>query len=145
MSKTTGQPNVGMMGYITRKGSGSVTGATAANKRAQFARMETGGLTRANTDIRDMLIDEPQVRNNKVGAKATMNYDAMEQPSPPQRDRNHFDYGARKRMPMSAADKKDKIIEFERENNTLKEKENFLQTEIKMLTTKLRRVEGLIK
>ena len=55
------------------------------------------------------------------------------------------DYGARKRMPMSAADKKDKIIEFERENNTLKEKENFLNEEIKMLTTKLRRVEGLIK
>lgn len=48
-------------------------------------------------------------------------------------------------MPMSAADKKDKIIEFERENNTLKEKENFLNEEIKMLTTKLRRVEGLIK
>ena len=45
--------------------------------------METGGLTRANSDINDMLIDEPQVRNNKVGAKATMNYDAMEQPSPP--------------------------------------------------------------
>ena len=38
-----------------------------------------------------------------------------------------MDYGARKRMPMSAADKKDKVIEFERENNTLKEKENFLQ------------------
>ena len=37
------------------------------------------------------------------------------------------DYGARKRMPMSAADKKDKIINIERENYTLKEKENFLQ------------------
>lgn len=35
-------------------------------------------------------------------------------------------YGARKRMPMSQADKKDKVIELERENNTLKEKENFL-------------------
>jgi hypothetical protein len=29
-------------------------------------------------------------------------------------------------MPMSAADKKDKVIELERENNALKEKENFL-------------------
>ena len=46
---------------------------------------------------------------------------------------------------MNAADKNDKIIEFERENNTLKEKENFLQQEIKMMQTKLRRVEGLIK
>jgi len=48
-------------------------------------------------------------------------------------------------MPISAADKKDKVIEIERENNTLKEKENFLTQEVKMLTTKLRRVEGLIK
>ena len=48
-------------------------------------------------------------------------------------------------MPISAADQKDKIIEFERENNTLKEKENFLKQEITMMTTKLRRVETLIK
>ena len=48
-------------------------------------------------------------------------------------------------MPMSAADSKDKIIEIERENNTLKEKENFLRQEITMMTTKLRRVETLIK
>ena len=48
-------------------------------------------------------------------------------------------------MPMSAADKKDKVIELERENNALKEKENFLQQEIKMMKTKLLRVEGLIK
>lgn len=46
---------------------------------------------------------------------------------------------------MSAADKNDKIIEFERENNTLKEKENFLRQEITMMSTKLRRVESLIK
>ena len=37
------------------------------------------------------------------------------------------------------------IIEFERENNTLKEKENFLRQEITMMTTKLRRVEAMIK
>ena len=48
-------------------------------------------------------------------------------------------------MPISAADQKDKIIEFERENNTLKEKENFLRQEITMMTTKLRRVEAMIK
>ena len=48
-------------------------------------------------------------------------------------------------MPISAADQKDKIIEFERENNTLKEKENFLRQEITMMSTKLRRVESLIK
>ena len=60
----------------------------------------------------------------------------------PTQDRN---YGARKRMPMDPADKNDKIISFERENNTLKEKENFLRQEILMMQTKLRRVEGLIK
>ena len=37
------------------------------------------------------------------------------------------------------------MIEIERENNTLKEKENFLQHEIKMMKTKLRRVENLFK
>ena len=36
-------------------------------------------------------------------------------------------------MPVSAADQKDRIIEFERENNTLKEKENFLRQEILMM------------
>lgn len=46
---------------------------------------------------------------------------------------------------MSAADKNDKIIEIERENNILKEKENFLTMEIKMMSTKLKRVESLIK
>ena len=55
------------------------------------------------------------------------------------------DYGARKRNPYSAADKKDKIIEFERENNTLKEKENFLYQEVTMMKTKLQRVETLMK
>ena len=45
----------------------------------------------------------------------------------PTRDRN---YGERKRMPMSAADKHDKLISVERENNALKEKENFLRQEI---------------
>lgn len=60
----------------------------------------------------------------------------------PTNDRN---YGARKRMPISAADKNDKIIEFERENNSLKEKENFLRKEITMMTTKLQRIESLIK
>jgi len=46
---------------------------------------------------------------------------------------------------MSAADQQDKIIEIERENNILKEKENFLMQEIKMMMTKLKRVENLIK
>ena len=55
------------------------------------------------------------------------------------------DYGARKRNPISAADKKDRIIEFERENNTLKEKENFLMQEVTMMKTKLQRVETLMK
>lgn len=40
------------------------------------------------------------------------------------------DYGARKRMPQSAADKNDRIMDLERENNTLKSKENLLKDEI---------------
>ena len=46
---------------------------------------------------------------------------------------------------MTAADRKDKIIEFERENNTLKEKENFLKQEIKVMSTKLQRIEELMR
>jgi hypothetical protein len=33
-------------------------------------------------------------------------------------------------MPQSAADKKDRIINLEKENNVLKEKENLLKVEI---------------
>jgi predicted nuclease with TOPRIM domain len=55
------------------------------------------------------------------------------------------DYGQRKRNPMSSPDKKDRIINLEKENNTLKEKENLLQTEVMKMQTKLRRIEGLIR
>ena len=37
-------------------------------------------------------------------------------------------------------DKKDRIIELERENNTLQEQQNFLATEITLMETKLARV-----
>ena len=131
------------MGFLTKKASGNVAAAGADAKRKQFARMESGGLTRANTDLGEMLIDEPPMRNKGAKGKTMVGFE--DQPSPPQRGPNAFDYGARKRNPMSAADKKDKIIEFERENNTLKEKENFLHQEVKLLTTKLHRVEHLIR
>ena len=55
------------------------------------------------------------------------------------------DYGARKRNTMSSPDKRDKIIRLETENNTLKEKENILQSEITKMQTKLRRIDGLLR
>ena len=55
------------------------------------------------------------------------------------------DYGARKRNTMSSPDKKDRIIRLESENNTLKEKENILQSEITKMQTKLRRIDGLLR
>ena len=58
----------------------------------------------------------------------------------PTRDRT---YGERKRVPFSEADRKDKIMETEKENNALQEKENYLRQEILMMETKLRRVEEL--
>ena len=48
-------------------------------------------------------------------------------------------------MPMSAADRQDKLITVERENNALKEKENFLRQEIVTMQTKFRRIEQLCK
>jgi hypothetical protein len=55
------------------------------------------------------------------------------------------DYGARKRNLMSSPDKRDRIIRLETENNTLKEKENILQSEITKMQTKLRRIDGLLR
>ena len=46
---------------------------------------------------------------------------------------------------MSSPDKKDRVINLEKETNTLKEKENILQTEIIKMQTKLRRIDGLIR
>lgn len=46
---------------------------------------------------------------------------------------------------MSSPDKKDRIIRLETENNTLKEKENILQSEITKMQTKLRRIDGLLR
>ena len=46
---------------------------------------------------------------------------------------------------MSSPDKRDKIIRLETENNTLKEKENILQSEITKMQTKLRRIDGLLR
>lgn len=43
------------------------------------------------------------------------------------------------------SDQKDKIYELERENATLKTKENFLESEIIMMKTKVRKIENLMK
>lgn len=68
-------------------------------------------------------------------------------PSPPVRQQTAKanDYGARKRMPQSAAEKKDRIINLEKENNVLKEKENLLKVEVTKMQTKLHRIEGLLR
>jgi hypothetical protein len=42
-------------------------------------------------------------------------------------------------------DQTDKIYDLERENTTLKSKENLLETEIVKMKTKLRRIEELMK
>jgi hypothetical protein len=56
------------------------------------------------------------------------------------------DFGIKKRNTMmSSPDKRDRIINLEKENNSLKEKENLLQTEITKMQTKLRRIDGLIR
>ena len=55
------------------------------------------------------------------------------------------DFGLKKRNTISSPDKRDRIINIEKENNSLKEKENLLQTEITKMQTKLRRIDGLIR
>jgi len=55
------------------------------------------------------------------------------------------DFGVKKRNTMSSPDKRDRVINLEKENNSLKEKENLLQTEITKMQTKLRRIDGLIR
>ena len=50
-----------------------------------------------------------------------------------------------KRVTISAADKKDRVMGLEKENIVLKEKENLLQSEIQKMETKLRRIEGLAR
>ena len=50
-------------------------------------------------------------------------------------------------MPMGkyTSDQTDKVYELERENTSLKLKENVLETEIVKMRTKLRRIEELMK
>ena len=54
---------------------------------------------------------------------------------------------AKKAVPLSKynPDQTDKIFELERENTSLKSKENLLETEIVKMKTKLRRIEELMK
>ena len=47
---------------------------------------------------------------------------------------------ASKRAGMSSLYRKDRIMNLEQENNTLKEKKNLLESEIKKMETKLRRI-----
>ena len=55
-----------------------------------------------------------------------------------------FDYGA-KRTRMTSADKTDKVMEYEKENNVLKTKGTLLENEITKMKTKLHRIEGLMR
>lgn len=55
------------------------------------------------------------------------------------------DFSVKKRNTLSSPDKRDRVINLEKENNSLKEKENLLQTEITKMQTKLRRIDGLIR
>ena len=124
-----------------RRGNNNDIGAFLDGKHSTrkdlFTRQDSG-LTRdsANSGLGGA------TRPRKAGGHGLGIPDFEVDPAIPTRDRN---YGARKRMPMSVADKNDKIIEFERENNTLKEKRNLLDAEILMMRTKLRRIEELIR
>jgi hypothetical protein len=98
---------------------------------------QDSGFTRDSNDYSE----RAQTREKPYGAAPAGGSDFGDLGIPTQ-DRS---YGARKRNPIDPADKNDRIIQIERENNTLKEKENFLRQEILMMQTKLRRVESLIK
>lgn len=61
--------------------------------------------------------------------------------------KNSTQSSAKKTMPLAKynQDQTDKIYDLERENTTLKSKENLLETEIIKMKTKLRRIEELMK
>lgn len=46
---------------------------------------------------------------------------------------------------MTSADKKDKVMHYEKENNQLKTKGTLLENEITKMRTKLHRIEGLMR
>jgi predicted nucleic acid-binding Zn-ribbon protein len=50
-----------------------------------------------------------------------------------------------KRTGLSAKDRKDKELELERENNTLKNKKNLLEQEVVKMETKLKRIDELLR
>lgn len=54
----------------------------------------------------------------------------VERPSNPSKPTATKHYGGSRKPMISAADKKDRIIDLEKENNVLKEKENLLNQEV---------------
>ena len=48
-------------------------------------------------------------------------------------------------MRMTSADKKDKVMYYEKENNVLKSKGTLLENEITKMKTKLHRIEELMR
>ena len=53
--------------------------------------------------------------------------------------------GGKARIRMTSADKKDKVMHYERENNVLKAKGTLLSNEITKMKTKLHRIEELMR
>ena len=53
--------------------------------------------------------------------------------------------GGKARIRMTSADKKDKVMHYERENNVLKAKGTMLSNEITKMKTKLYRIEDLMR
>ena len=98
-----------------------------------------GSMTKPTSGVDDCL-DKVPVRGSS-GA-ATMGRDrpgSAAKPPPKQ--------ASGKKQPFSKynQDQTDKIYDLERENTTLKSKENLLETEIVKMKTKLRRIEELMK
>ena len=59
------------------------------------------------------------------------------------RDSKSKNYGAANRM--NSPDKKDKIMQFEKDNNVLKQKGTLLTNELTKMNTKLRRIQELMR
>lgn len=46
---------------------------------------------------------------------------------------------------MSSIERNDRVMNMEQENNSLKERKNLLEVEVKKMETKLRRIEALMR
>ncbi len=118
LQTTLGKNPTAVMANTSNK---KIAGFLGTSNQKTFGRQDSGFNDRASEEHHSGRYQDITRKGANMAAPNAL--DDYGFPAAPNRAR---DYGARKRMPMSAADKKDKVIELERENNALKEKENFL-------------------